>query len=60
MEALVLMGHMERLSTGRFQNALPIGQSILVVDPYIVVLIALTLICFAISYLVFMTQEIRT
>jgi ABC-2 type transport system permease protein len=59
-EALVLMGPMEKLSAGRFQNPLPIGQSILVVYPYIVILIALTLVCFAISYLVFMLQEIRT
>ena len=59
-EALVLMGPMEKLSAGRFQNPLPIGQSILVVYPYIVILIALTLVCFAISYLVFMIQEIRT
>jgi ABC-2 type transport system permease protein len=59
-EALVLMGPMEKLSAGRFQNPLPIGQSILVVYPYIVILIALTLVCFAISYLVFVLQEIRT
>ncbi|MFC1534985.1 ABC transporter permease [Thermodesulfobacteriota bacterium] len=59
-EAFVLMGPLEELSAGRFQNPLPMGQSILVVYPYIVVLIALTLVCFAISYLVFMMQEIRT
>lgn len=59
-EALVLMGPLEKLSAGRFQNPLPLGQSILVVYPYIVVLIALKLVCFAISYLVFMVQEIRT
>jgi ABC-2 type transport system permease protein len=59
-EALVLMGPMEKLSAGRFQNPLPMGQSILVVYPYIVILIALTLVCFAISYAVFMVQEIRT
>jgi len=59
-EALVLMGPMEKLSAGRFQNPLPMWQSILVVYPYIVVLIALTLACFGISYLVFMMQEIRT
>ena len=59
-EALVLMGPLEKLSAGRFQNPLPMGQSIIVVYPYIVVLIALTLVCFAISYLVFMLQEIRT
>ncbi|MFC1867363.1 ABC transporter permease [Thermodesulfobacteriota bacterium] len=58
--ALVLMGPMEKLSAGRFQNPLPMGQSILVVSPYIVILIALTLVCFAISYIVFMVQEIRT
>ena len=59
-QALVLMGPMEKLSAGRFQNPLPMGQSILVVYPYIVILIALTLVCFAISYLAFMIQEIRT
>ena len=59
-EALVLMGPLEELSAGRFQNPLPLAQSMLVVYPYIVVLIAMTLICFAISYLVFMIQEIRT
>ena len=59
-EAVVLMGPLEKISAGRFQNPLPMGQSILVVYPYIVVLIALTLVCFAISYLVFITQEIRT
>jgi ABC-2 type transport system permease protein len=51
---------MEELSASRFQNPLPLGQSILVVYPYVVALIAITLICFAISYLVFMMQEIRT
>jgi ABC-2 type transport system permease protein len=59
-ESLVLMGPMEQLSASRFQNPLPLGQSILVVYPFIAVLIALTLVCFAISYLVFMIQEIRT
>jgi ABC-2 type transport system permease protein len=59
-ESLVLMGPMEKLSAARFQNPLPMGQSILVVYPYIIVLIGLTLICFAISYFIFMIQEIRT
>jgi ABC-2 type transport system permease protein len=59
-EALVLLGPWERLSASRFQNPLPVGQSVLVVYPYIVILILLTLICFAVSYLVFMLQEIRT
>ena len=59
-DSLVLMGPMEKLSASRFQNPLPMGQSVLVVYPYIVILISLTLLCFAISYLVFMLQEIRT
>jgi ABC-2 type transport system permease protein len=59
-EALVLMGPWEKLSVSRFQNPLPIGQSILVVYPYIIILISLTLVCFVISYLVFILQEIRT
>jgi len=59
-DALVLMGPMEKISAGRFENPLPLGQSIVVVFPYIVILISLTLVCFAISYLVFMIQEIRT
>jgi ABC-2 type transport system permease protein len=59
-KSMVLIGPMEELSASRFQNPLPLGQSILVVYPHVVALIAITLICFAISYLVFMLQEIRT
>ena len=58
--SLVLMSPMEKLLASRFQNPLPLGQSIIVVFPHISALIAITLICFAISYLVFMVQEIRT
>jgi ABC-2 type transport system permease protein len=58
--SLVIMGHKETLSSSRFQGALPIGQSILLVFPYISLLIAITLIFFAISYIVFMRQEIRS
>ncbi|WP_028321201.1 ABC transporter permease [Desulfatiglans anilini] len=57
---MVLLGYMEQLSLSRFQNPLPLGQSLLVVFPHVTVLIAVTLICFAVSYLIFMTQEIRT
>lgn len=59
-KSMILIGPMEELSASRFQNPLPLGQSILVVYPHVVALIAITLICFAISYLVFMLQEIRT
>jgi ABC-2 type transport system permease protein len=54
------MGHMEQLLASRFQNPLLLSQSIIVVFPHVTALIAITLICFAISYLVFMKQEIRT
>jgi len=54
------MGPMEKLSASRFQNPLPLGQSILVIYPHLAALIAISLICFVISYMVFMLQEIRT
>ena len=41
-------------------SPLSISQSLLVVWPQFVSLIALILICFAISYVVFMRQEIRS
>jgi ABC-2 type transport system permease protein len=58
--AIVLMGPMERLSSVRFSGPLPLGQSVLVVLPYIICLVAITAVCFAISYAVFMRQEIRS
>ena len=59
-KSLVLVGPMEKISMGRFNNALPFVQSVLVVSPYLTTLLALTAICFGISYLVFMRQEIRS
>jgi len=58
--SIVLMGPMEELLSARFQNPLPLGQSILVVLPHMIALIAITCICFAVSYSVFITQEVRT
>ncbi len=58
--SLVLMGPMERFLSARFQNPLPLSQSILVVWPYITSLVAITLVCFGFSYAVFMRQEIRS
>jgi ABC-2 type transport system permease protein len=40
-------------------NPLTLGQSLLVVWPYIVGLVSLSAVCFGISYIVFMKQEIR-
>ncbi len=51
---------MERLSLERFQNRLPLDQSILVVWPYLTLLAALTLVCFGLSCVVFMRQAIRS
>jgi len=51
---------MERLSLERFQNPLPLDQSILVVCPYLTLLAAQMLVCFGLSYVVFMRQEIRS
>ncbi|RLB43978.1 MAG: ABC transporter [Deltaproteobacteria bacterium] len=58
--SFILMGPMEQISASRFQNPLSFGQSLIVVYPHVTALVAITLICFAISYLVFMLQEIRT
>ena len=58
--SIVLMGPMEQLSLARFYGPLPLSQSLLVVVPYIITLIAITAICFAVSYTVFMRQEIRS
>jgi len=58
--SIVAMGPMEQMSMSRFSGPLSLGQSVFIVMPYIVTLIAVTLICFGISYLVFMRQEIRS
>ena len=57
---VIQMGIMERLSMARFAGPLTLGQSLLVVLPYIVSLIALSVVCFALSYTAFMRQEIRS
>jgi len=57
---LVLVGPLERLSLSRFQNPLPLLQSLIIVGPYLISIIAITFVCFAVCYLVFMRQEIRT
>ena len=59
-QTLLLMGPMERLSLSRFQNPLPLLQSLYLVLPHIISLIAITLLFFAASYIAFMRQEIRS
>ncbi len=56
----MLIGPMEQLSISRFQSPLPLGQSTLIVAPYLVLLVALTAICFGICYACFMRQEVRS
>ncbi len=58
--AFIQIGFKEKLSMSRFSGPLPLSQSFLVVLPYIITLVAITVLCFAISYTVFMRQEIRS
>jgi ABC-2 type transport system permease protein len=47
-------------TSGMVPGALPLSQSLAVIWPQITTLIALTAICFAISYIRFMREEIRS
>ena len=58
--SMVTVGPLETLSMSRFAGPLPLIQSFLIVAPYIITLVAITVVCFAISYIVFMRQEIRS
>lgn len=58
--SIILMGPLERLSISRFQNPLPLLDSLKIVWPDLVSIIAITFVCFGICYAVFMRQEIRT
>jgi len=58
--SLILMGPLERLSMSRFQSPLPLLESIFIVIPHLISIVAITLLCFGICYLIFMRQEIRT
>ena len=51
--SLVLMGPLERLSLSRFENPLPLDASALVVAPHLVLLVALTFLCFGLTYATF-------
>lgn len=54
------LGPLETISMTRFSGPLPLSQSILVVMPHLISLVAITAVCFALSYTVFMRQEIRS
>ena len=53
-------GPMEAISMSRFAGPLPLSQSMLIVVPYLLALMSITIVCFAVSYTVFMRQEIRS
>ena len=57
--SIILMGPLERLSLSRFQSPLPLLQSIIIVIPHLISIVAITFLTFGICYLVFMRQEIR-
>ena len=57
---LLLMGPLERLSLTRFQNPLPFTQSLFIVIPHLISIVAITVLCFGICYYIFMRQEIRS
>jgi ABC-2 type transport system permease protein len=41
-------------------NPLSLGQSMIQVWPQLVIIVALAIICFSLSYVMFMRQEIRS
>lgn len=47
-------------TTGAVAGPLPLSQSLLLIWPQLTGLIAATLVCFAIAYIIFMRQEIRS
>jgi ABC-2 type transport system permease protein len=57
---LLLVTPLEGLSLERFRGPLPLDQSLFIVWPHVVLMTALTLICFGIGYVTFLRQEIRT
>ncbi|SDJ05133.1 ABC transporter permease [Alteribacillus bidgolensis] len=46
--------------TGAIPSPLPLDQSLILIWPQLTSLIAITVVCFAISYVIFMKQEIRS
>jgi len=59
-KSFLMMGPLEKISLARFDSPLDVPQSLLVVAPYLVTILALTSLCFAASYWIFMRQEIRS
>ena len=60
VETITQMGVMEQISMARFSGPLSLDQSVLLILPYIISLVAITFICFTVSYGIFTKQEIRS
>jgi ABC-2 type transport system permease protein len=58
--ALVAVGRNEEISLSRFSGPLSLDQSLLLILPQIIFLIAVLLACFGLSYVVFLRKEIRS
>jgi ABC-2 type transport system permease protein len=58
--AMVAVGRFEEISLARFSGPLPLDQSLLMIFPQMVFLVAILVACFSISYVVFMRREIRS
>jgi ABC-2 type transport system permease protein len=58
--AIVAVGKLEEISLARFSGPLSLDQSLLMIFPQIVFLVAILVVCFSISYVVFMRREIRS
>ena len=56
----VQVGMLEKISLSWFAAPLSLAQSVLLVIPYIVLLVAIMALFFAASYIVFMRREIRS
>lgn len=56
----VQVGMMERLSLTRFSGPLSVGQSLLLIAPHVVFLVAIMVVVYAVAYAVFVRREIRS
>ncbi len=56
---VILPSQSDQLQTGGLPTILPIAQSLLLVWPQVVVIVGLTVACFAAAYVLFLRQEVR-
>jgi ABC-2 type transport system permease protein len=56
---VILPSQSDQLQSGGLPTVLPIAQSLLLVWPQVVVIVGLTVACFAAAYVLFLRQEVR-